>query len=52
MAFGGVPFYMGKLRNDLTLTDNIDRLFFADDNIHQEFRDVYAGLYSSKEKYV
>lgn len=52
MAFGGVPFYMGKLRNDLTLTDNIDRLFFADDNIHQEFKDVYAGLYSSREKYV
>ena len=52
MVFGGVPFYMGKLRNDLTLTDNIDRLFFAEDNIHQEFKDVYAGLYSSKEKYV
>ena len=52
MAFGGVPFYMGKLRNDLSLTDNIDRLFFADVNIHQEFKDVYAGLYSSREKYV
>ena len=52
MALGGIPYYMGKLRNDLSLTDNIDRLFFADDNIHQEFKDVYAGLYSSKEKYV
>ncbi len=52
MAFGGIPFYMGKLRSDLSLTDNIDRVFFADDGIHQEFRDVYAGLYSSKEKYV
>lgn len=52
MAFGGVPFYMGKLRNDLSLTDNIDRLFFAESGIHQEFKDVYAGLYSTKEKYV
>lgn len=52
MAFGGVPFYMNKLRNDLSLTDNIDRLFFANENIHEEFKDVYAGLYSSKEKYV
>lgn len=52
MAFGGIPFYMGKLRNALSLTDNIDRVFFADEGIHQEFRDVYAGLYSSKEKYV
>lgn len=52
MAFGGIPFYMGKLRNDLSLTDNIDRVFFSDEGIHQEFKDVYAGLYSSKEKYV
>ncbi len=52
MAFGGIPYYMGRLRNDLSLTDNIDRLFFADESIHQEFKDVYAGLYSSKEKYV
>jgi len=52
MAFGGIPFYMSKLRNNLSLTDNIDRLFFANDNIHEEFKDVYAGLYSSKEKYV
>lgn len=52
MALGGIPFYMGKLRNDLSLTDNVDRIFFADENIHQEFKDVYAGLYSSKEKYV
>ncbi len=52
MALGGIPFYMSKLRNDLSLTDNIDRLFFANENIHEEFKDVYAGLYSSKEKYV
>lgn len=52
MVFGGIPFYMGKLRNDLSLTDNIDSVFFADECIHQEFKDVYAGLYSSKEKYV
>jgi len=52
MALGGVPFYMSKLRSDLSLTDNIDRIFFAGENIHQEFKDVYAGLYSSKEKYV
>lgn len=52
MAFGGIPFYMGKLRGDLSLTDNIDRVFFSDESIHQEFKDVYAGLYSSKERYV
>ena len=52
MAIGGIPYYMGKLRSDLSLTDNIDRLFFAEESIHQEFKDVYAGLYQSKERYV
>lgn len=52
MAFGGIPYYLDKLRNDQTVTENIDRIFFADDQIHQEFKDVYTGLYSSKERYV
>lgn len=52
MALGGVPYYLDKLRNDLTVTENIDSIFFADEKIHQEFKDVYAGLYASKERYV
>ena len=52
MALGGVPFYLDKLRNSQTITENIDRIFFADEKIHQEFLDVYAGLYASKERYV
>ena len=52
MALGGIPYYLDKLRNDRTMTDNIDDIFFADELIHQEFKDVYTGLYSSKERYV
>lgn len=52
MALGGVPFYLDKLRNNQTVTENIDNIFFSDEKIHQEFRDVYAGLYASKERYV
>ena len=52
MALGGVPFYLDKLRNDLTMTENIDAIFFADEKIHQEYKDVYAGLYASKDRYV
>lgn len=52
MALGGIPYYLDKLRNDQTITENIDRIFFADELIHQEFKDVYTGLYSSKERYV
>jgi len=40
MALGGVPFYLDKLRNSQTITENIDRIFFADEKIHQEFLDV------------
>ena len=52
MALGGIPYYLDKLRTDKTITDNIDSIFFADELIHQEFKDVYTGLYSSKERYV
>lgn len=52
MALGGIPFYLDKLRTEQTITDNIDRIFFADELIHQEFKDVYTGLYASKERYI
>ena len=52
MALGGIPFYLDKLRNNLTITQNIDNIFFSDEQIHQEFKDVYTGLYSSKERYI
>lgn len=52
MALGGIPYYLDKLRSNLTLTDNIDNIFFADDQIRQEFKDVYTGLYASKDRYV
>ena len=52
MALGGIPYYLDKLRTDLTITDNIDRIFFGNELIHQEFMDVYTGLYASKERYV
>ena len=37
------------------MLDNVirdDNIFFADERIHQEFIDVYAGLYASIERYV
>lgn len=52
MALGGIPYYLDKLRQDQTITANIDRIFFGNDLIHQEFKDVYTGLYSSKERYI
>lgn len=52
MAFGGIPYYLDKMDNGKNLSENIDDFFFKDERIHQEFKDVYAGLYATSERYV
>lgn len=52
MTLGGIPYYMDKLRNDKTLSENIDRIFMGNNEIKQEFEDVYVGLFSSSERYM
>lgn len=52
MAFGGIPYYLDWINNEKNLTENIDDFFFKDEKIHQEFKDVYTGLYASSERYV
>jgi len=52
MAFGGIPYYLDRIDNEKNLSENIDAFFFKDQRIHQEFRDVYTGLYATSERYV
>lgn len=52
MVMGGIPYYLDKLQTDKTLTQNIDDIFFKNKSVHQEFEDVYTGLFSSNERYV
>ena len=52
MVMGGIPYYFDKLQPDKTLTENIDEIFFQNPAIHQEFKDVYTGLFASNERYV
>ena len=52
MAFGGIPYYLDRLDNEKTLSENIDDFFFSDEKINQEFRDVYTGLYATSERYL
>ena len=52
MAFGGIPYYLDRIDNEKNLSENIDDFFFKDQRIHQEFRDVYTGLYATSERYV
>lgn len=44
MLLGGIPYYLGYLKRDLSLTQNIDELFFSRQAV---FRDEYDRLFSS-----
>lgn len=44
MVFGGVPYYWNLLRPDMSLSQNIDALFFSE---HGALRDEFGFLYSS-----
>lgn len=52
MALGGIPYYLDRLDNRKTMSENIDDFFFKDERINQEFRDVYTGLYATSERYL
>ena len=44
MIFGGVPYYLGKLKKEYSLAQNVDKLFFDKD---AELKDEYDRLFSS-----
>ena len=44
MMFGGIPFYMGYFRKDLSLAQNVDEIFFSGE---AKLRDEYDRLFSS-----
>lgn len=52
MALGGIPYYLDRMDREKNLSENIDDFFFKDEKIHQEFKDVYTGLYATSERYV
>lgn len=52
MAIGGIPYYMDKLRPDLTISQNINEFFFRNESIDAEFNDVYTGLFQSADNYI
>ena len=53
MIFGGVPYYWTLLRRGASITQEIDRLVFAEDGeLHDEFEMLYAALFKKPQKYV
>ena len=53
MALGGIPFYLSLLKKKLSLSLNIDSLFFERKAVlADEFNNLYATLFSNSENYI
>ena len=53
MTLGGIPFYLTMLDPKLSLTQNIDSLFFSGDNspLKVEYQELFSSLFNQPEKY-
>ena len=52
MIMGGIPYYLSLLRNRLSLSQNIDKLFFAEGGeLHDEFDHLYRTLFNNSASY-
>ena len=53
MALGGVPYYWNYLQRGLSVAQNMDALFFAEDaRLAGEFQDLYSSLFAKEGPYV
>lgn len=54
MIMGGIPFYWSMLQKDLSLAQNIDDLFFNqnDEGLTHEYEQLYASLFNNPEPYM
>mgnify|MGYP003429465932 FL=1 len=53
MVMGGIPYYWNLLERGQSLTQNIDKLFFATNGkLANEFNQLYASLFKSPELYI
>ena len=53
MVMGGIPYYMSMLDRSLSLAQNIDQMFFADNaELGNEFDDLYRALFRKSATHV
>ncbi len=53
MIMGGIPYYLSLLQPELSLYQNIDLLFFAQNGmLRNEFDNLYASLFKHSENHV
>lgn len=52
MALGGVPYYLNLIKPQLSMAQNLDRLFFADNaELRGEFTELFDTLFADAHKY-
>ena len=53
MVFGGIPYYLNLFRSDLSFSQNVDKLCFADNApLRNEFDELYGSLFKSPGKHI
>ena len=53
MLTSGVPFYLSKLKKELSLSQNIDNMFFnKKSELKNEFHNLYNSLFNDSEDYM
>ena len=53
MIFGGIPFYLNLFSKEISLSQNIDRLCFADKApLRHEFEELYKSLFKSPGRHI
>lgn len=50
MVFGGIPFYLSNFRKDMSIAQNIDRMFFSKDaKLKNEFSRLFSSSFTNAE---
>jgi len=53
MVFGGIPYYLNLFDKKLSISQNVDRLCFAEKApLRNEFEELYKSLYSNPHKHM
>ena len=53
MAFGGIPYYLDFFERDMSLAQNIDRIYFAPDApLKNEYDNLFQALFKNAEGYI
>jgi hypothetical protein len=53
MILGGIPYYISLINKELSLSQNIDALFFGESSdLQEEFSRVYHSLFKHSENYI